>query len=311
MEDRAQNITSMPFLTTARIKAHLWTLPRWFAAPLIAAPVVLGGLLAGGVTVNTWLGVLAALLTSAGALSFNSFLDYSWTGLDKGNLQERSAEKDYCGAQSLIARGIVTPGEAALNAISWYVLGLIPTIYLAINVGWPVLVLMLMGMMITFWYSWGKFNWTHELSLAVGTAPLPVLIGMYATSASPPWLTGLIACVPFAIIHSFAGLALDEWPDAQANLEKGVKSIAYKVWENGISLEWYLSAWFLFMYLYQVFLISIGILAPLSALSFISFPMLMGCMVFLKKNFRKVAGITVLIALSYPVMLVVGQAIGG
>ena len=310
MKDEAQNIVSVPLPSVSKMKAHLWTLPRWFAAPLIAAPVILGGLLAGGVTFNTWMGLLAALFIAAGALTFNSFLDYAWTGLDKGNALDRSSEKDYCGAQCLIARGIVSAREVAVNALIWYVLGLVPTIYLAVNVGWPILVLALSGMLITFWYSWGKFNWTHELSLAVGTAPLPVLIGMFATSASPPWVTGLVACVPFAVIHSFAGLALDEYPDAGANLKKGVKSIAYKVWENGVSLEWYLTTWFLFMYLYQVLLISIGILVPLSALSFASFPVLMACMVLLKKNFRKIAGITVLIALSYPVMLVVGQAFG-
>ncbi len=310
MKDQVQNIASVPLPSIVKLKAHLWTLPRWFAAPLVAAPVLLGGLLAGGITFNTWMGVLAALLTFAGALSFNSFLDYAWTGLDKGDTTDRSAEKDYCGAQSLIARGVVSTGEVAINAVLWYLLALIPAVYLAINVGWMILVLILVSMLVTFWYSWAKFNWTHELSLAVGTAPLPVLIGMFATSVSPPWLTGLAACVPFAIIHSFAGLALDEWPDAEANLKKGVKSIAFKVWENGVSLEWYLSTWFLFMYLYQIFLISIGILVPLTALSFIPFPILMGCMVFLKKNFRKVAGITVLIALSYPVLLVLGQAFG-
>jgi 1,4-dihydroxy-2-naphthoate octaprenyltransferase len=302
---------AVPVTAGARVKAHLWTLPRWFAAPLMAAPVILGALLTGGVTVNSWIGLLAALLIFAGALSFNSFLDYSWTGLDRGRPGERSAEKDYCGAQGLIAAGIVGPAEVAVNALVWYALALVPTIYLAIKVGWPILAVALVGMLVTFWYSKAKFNWTHELSLAVGAAPLPVLLGMYATTASPSWTTGLVACVPFAIIHSFAGLALDEWPDAEANLKKGVRSIAYKVWENGVSLEWYLSTWFLFMYLYHIFLISIGVLAPLSAVAFISFPVLMGCMVFLKKDFRKVAGITVLVALSYPVLLVVGQALGG
>jgi 4-hydroxybenzoate polyprenyltransferase len=294
-----------------KIKAHLWTLPRWFAAPLMAAAVVLGALLAGGMTVDSWLGVLAALLLFAGALSFNSFLDYAWTGLDKGATDERSAEKNYTGAQSLIATGVVSTREVLINSLAWYALALVPVIYLAVNVGWPVLVIAIAGMLMTFWYSKAKFNWTHELSLAIGTAPLPVLLGMFATTPSPPWTTGLVACVPFAIIHSFAGLALDEWPDAEANLKKGVKSIAYKVWQNGVSLEWYLSTWFLFMYLYHIFLISIGVLAPFSAIAFISFPVLMGCVVMLKQNFRKVAGITVLVALSYPILLVVGQALGG
>jgi 1,4-dihydroxy-2-naphthoate octaprenyltransferase len=310
MKEQAQTLAT-PVLASSKIKAHLWTLPRWFAAPLVAAPVVLGALLTGNVTVNSWIGVAAALLIFAGALSFNSFLDYAWTGLDKGEPGERSDEKDYCGAQSLIARGIVGTGEVAANALAWYALALAPVIYLAIRVGWPILVVALAGMLMTFWYSKAKFNWTHELSLAVGTAPLPVLLGMFATTASPPWTTGLVACVPFAVIHSFAGLALDEWPDAAANLKKGVRSIAYKVWENGVSLEWYLSTWFLFMYLYHIFLIAIGVLAPLSAIAFVSFPVLMGCMVFLKRDFRRVAGITVLVALSYPVLLVVGQALGG
>jgi len=310
MEVRSESIAA-PVPATIKIKAHLWTLPRWFAAPLVAAPVILGALLTEQVTVNSWIGVLAALLIFAGALSFNSFLDYAWTGLDRGAPGERSDEKDYCGAQGLIARGVVGPGEVAANALTWYVLALAPIIYLALRVGWPILAVSGAGMLMTFWYSKAKFNWTHELALAVGTAPLPVLLGMYATTTSPPWTTGLIVCVPFAVIHSFAGLALDEWPDAAANLKKGVKSIAYKVWENGVSLEWYLSTWFLFMYLYHIFLIAIGVLAPLSAIAFVSFPVLMGCMVFLKQDFRRVAGITVLVALSYPVLLVVGQALGG
>ncbi len=310
METQARTIAS-PVPAAAKIKAHLWTLPRWFAAPLMAAPVVLGALLTGGMTASSWLGVLAALLIFTGALSFNSFLDYAWTGLDKGKPDERSAEKDYTGAQSLIASGVVSTREVLINALAWYALALAPVIYLTIRVGWPVLAIAVSGMLMTFWYSKAKFNWTHELSLAVGTAPLPVLIGMFATTPSPPWTTGLVACVPFAIIHSFAGLALDEWPDAAANLKKGVKSIAYKVWENGVSLEWYLTTWFLFMYLYHIFLIAIGVLAPLSAIAFIPFPVLIGLVVLLKQNFRKIAGIIVLVALSYPILLVVGQALGG
>ena len=30
-----------------KLKAHLWTLPRWFATPLFVAPAVLGGSLSG------------------------------------------------------------------------------------------------------------------------------------------------------------------------------------------------------------------------------------------------------------------------
>lgn len=293
-----------------KLKVHLWTLPRWFATPLFGATAVLGGLLAGGMTANSWIGVIAALLIMAGGHSFNSFLDYAWTGLDKGEPKDRSAEKDYAGGQSVIAAGLVSVTEVAVNAIVWYLLALIPLIYLAINVGWPILVIGLMGMLITFWYSKAKFNWTHELALGIGAGPLSVMIGMFATTSSPPWMTGLLVSVPTFILVAFVGLAIDEWPDAEANLKKGVKSVSYKVWEHGVSLEWYISSWLLFMCIYQVFLISIGILVPLSAISFLLWPFLMVFLVFLKQNFRKWAGIIVFTGITYPILLVIGQFVG-
>ena len=145
-----------------KLKVHLWTLPRWFATSLFAAPAIMGGLLAGGMTVNSWLGVIAAVLIMAGGHSFNSFLDYSWTGLDKWETEDRSAEKDYEGGQSVIAAGIVSPREVALNAVSWYILALIPVIYLTVTVGWPILLIAVLGMLGTFAYSKSKFNYTHE-----------------------------------------------------------------------------------------------------------------------------------------------------
>ncbi len=295
----------------ARVKAHLWrTLPRWFATPIFGTSAVLGGLLAGGMTLNSWLGVIATVLIMAGGHSFNSFLDYSWTGLDKGGPEERSAEKDYAGGQSVITAGIVTAEEVATNAILWYILALAPLVTVAVNVGWQIIVIGLLGMMVTFAYAKAKFNWTHEVVLGIAAGPLAVLGGMFATKSTPDWVTGLIVGIPSLILISFVGLAIDEWPDAGANLKKGVRSISYKVWEYGISLEWYVSSWLLFMYLYQVFLIITGILVPLSAISFLTWPFLISFLVLLKQNFRKWAGITVFTGVTYPVLLVLGQFLG-
>jgi 1,4-dihydroxy-2-naphthoate octaprenyltransferase len=205
---------------TAAIRLHLWTLPRWFATPFFGSSIILGALLAGGMTLNSWLGVLAGLFLMAGGHSFNSFLDYAWTGLDKGNLEERSAEKAYTSAQSLIANGLVSLKEIVINALIWYFLAMILLVFLFFKVGWPVLLIGIAGMLVTFWYSKAKFNWTHELALGVGVGPLPSLLGMSATSNNPNWIYGILAGVPAALILAFAGLAVDEWPDAEANLKK-------------------------------------------------------------------------------------------
>jgi len=196
------------------------------------------------------------------------------------------------------------------NALGWYALSLIPMIYLAVNVSWIIIPLAIAGMLITFWYAWGKFNWTHETALAVGAGPIAVFIGMFSVNPSPPIITGLLISVPVAVVLCYLGLAFDEWPDAEANLRKGVKSLAYKVWEYGISLEWYLMSWLLFVFMYQIFLITIDILSPMTGIAFITFPGLIASMVFLKVNFRKAGGFLVLIAALYLVLLVVGQAVG-
>ncbi|MBA7465859.1 hypothetical protein ES707_01031 [subsurface metagenome] len=292
-----------------KIKAHLFTLPRWFAAPFFGCSLLMGAVLAGGLNANAWIALVGGLLIMAGGHSGNSFLDWK-SGLDQGEVGERSAEKDYAGGQSIIALGIVSEKEVLFNAIGWYILALAPLIYLAINVSWVILPLAIAGMLITCWYAWGKFNWTHETALAVGVGPIAGLLGMFSVNPSPPWITGLIVSIPIAIILAYLGLAFDEWPDAEANLKKGVKSLAYKVWQYGISLEWYIMSWFLFVFVYQVFLIAVGILSPMTALTFLTFPGLIACLVLLKANFSKVGGFLVIVAALYPILLLVGQIIG-
>ncbi|KKN30190.1 hypothetical protein LCGC14_0836670 [marine sediment metagenome] len=291
-------------------KAHLWTLPRWFATPFFGGVLLLGAVLAGGINANAWIGLIAGLLVMAGGHSFNSFLDFSWTGLDKGEIEDRSAEKDYCGGQNIIEAGIVTPREVALNAVGWYVLSAIPIYHLVVRVGWPILLVWVLSMLITFWYAKAKFNWTHELALFVGAGPLAALIGMYSVTPDPKWWIGIAASAPAGIILSFLGLALDEYPDAEANLKKGVKSIAYKVWESGVDLGFYLMTWVAFVYILQLFLIVVGILEPLTWLTFILVPLFISGMVFLKKDFRKAAGKMVLIGAFYPLLLLLGQIVG-
>jgi len=286
-------------------------LPRWFAAPFFGSAILLGAVLAGGINANAWIALIAGLLVMAGGHSFNSFLDYAWTGLDKGEIEDRSAEKDYTGGQNIIEAGIVTPREVAFNALAWYLLSAIPIIYLAFTVGWPIIIVWVLSMLVTFWYSWGKFNWTHETALAVGVGPGSVLLGMFAVSPNPPWGIGLLASVPIAIILSYLGLALDEWPDAEANLKKGVKSVAYMVWKYGVSLEWYASTWLMFLLIYQLLLIQLGIFSPVTALAFIPAAAIIPLLVMMKGNFRKTMGAIVLVAVFYPILLLVGQIIGG
>ena len=81
---------------------HTMTLPRWFAAPFFAAPALMGAVMAGGISVRSLVGMVAVLMVMAGGHAFNSYLDYAWTGLDKGETADRSAEKAYTRGQSVL-----------------------------------------------------------------------------------------------------------------------------------------------------------------------------------------------------------------
>jgi 1,4-dihydroxy-2-naphthoate octaprenyltransferase len=300
----------MPGTAVHILKVHLWTLPRWFTAPFFALSTMMGAVLTGSITLNSWLGVVGLLLIMAGANSFNSFLDYAWTGLDRGEADTRSRAKSYTSAQNLVARGEVSLRAIVVNALGWYLLALAILAYLAFRSSWPVLVVGCFGMLVTFWYSWGKFYWTHELTLAIGVGPISALVGMLATNPEANWVHGILGAIPFSIVFAFCGLALDEWPDAEADLKKGVKGLVHKVWEYGISLEWYLTSWISFLLVYQLLLIILGIYKPLTGLTYLTWPLMIACIIFLKRNIKSATIAMILVGFLYFIILTVTQYFG-
>lgn len=296
-----------------KVKIHLIQLPRWFAAPFFGASILLGVVLAGGSfhALKTWLVLIAGLFVMAGGHSFNSLLDYAWTGLDKGEVEDRSAEKVYTGGQSLIAKG-VSQIEVLNNALAWYAASAIVLFVILGFTGWLLLVWFL-GCLATFAYSWSKMHWTHELALGTAVGPLAVLLGMFAVNAHPPVMAGIICSVPAAIVLSFIGLPFDEWPDAEANLKKGAKSVAFMVWKYSEGkvegLWWYCSSWVAFLMAYNVFLISAGYLKPMTGIAFIPLACVIPALLLCKVDFQKAMLTIVALGALYATLMLVGQAI--
>lgn len=294
-----------------KLKLHLFTLPRWFAVPFFDGALLIGVALAGGslTSLNTWLAFIAATLVMCGGHSFNTALDTIWTKLDLPGSGDVSIEKDYTGGCDVISSGLMSPKEVLANALTWYALALVPTILLMLWATPLVIIPILIGMGVTFWYSVGKFTYTHELALATGPIAAAVLGGLTAGA----WFDAFLVALPIVMQFSFAGLSLDEWPDAEANLKKGVRSIPYEVYKSGFDLSTYLLVWILFAYITQVFYISIGILKPLTGISLILIPFLLSCMPEIKagesdpEKFKKPAAIFVLLLAFYPILLLIGQ----
>jgi len=97
-----------------KIKAHL-ALGRFFALPAAVCAVLLGIALGDEWSWLSALVVLAAIFEMAYAHSFNTLLDYHWTGFDKGTEEERSRGKIYTKAQQPIATGILSTREVLIS----------------------------------------------------------------------------------------------------------------------------------------------------------------------------------------------------
>ncbi|MGO9215579.1 MAG: UbiA family prenyltransferase [Syntrophales bacterium] len=294
-----------------KVKIYLWTLPRWAFLPFFGVCTLLGVVLAKGSlgTLNTWLAFITTMFLMAGGHSFNTLLDTIWTHLDDPG-HEHSVEKSYAAGSVVISEGLASPKEVLINAICWYAAALIPGIILAIRVTPLVLIPIFFGMCVTFAYSPSKFTWLHEVCLASGVVAAAV-IGSLSTGTGE-WIRPILITIPLCLIFSFAGLGLDEYPDSEANLKQGVKSLAYQVWKQGFDHALYIMLWVFLAYMVQMFFIVIGWLKPLTGLTLIALPFAIADSVFLKKEitFKKAALVMVVIAMAYPLLLLLGELLG-
>lgn len=307
----------------SKIKAHLWTSGRFFALPWFGGVALLGSLLAGGTLgeLNTWLGFIAVTFLMASCHSQNSYIDWV-VGIDKP--EDGSVEKGYTGGCGILK--ILSPREVVINFTGWAIAGLIICGVIASRVGPWIFAPAALGLAVPYFYTRGKFSWYHETALAVGVV-LAGVTGMFAVNPSPEWWKAIVVVLPSAIILSYLGLAFDEYLDAYSNLKRGVKSLAYKVWEYKVDLSLYILSWLAMVYVFQTFLIIIGLLKPLTMISLACFPFLLASLVYLKPyadairdnpsdeaaqgGYNYVGKFVVLIAAFYPVLTLVGQAIGG
>lgn len=290
------------------IKAHIG-LGRFFALPVAVFSVLLGIALGGN---WSWLSAMVCLGASfemAYAHSFNTLLDYSWTGFDKGTEQERSRGKVYTEGQQAIAAGKMSPREVLANGLGYLA---VSAIFIGI-VAWKVspVIWAVWGVtaLVTFLYSWGKLHYQCELALGIGFGPLAVMMGM-ASQPNPDFVLAFLAGIPVLILWGFGAETMDQYTDAEPNWPRGLRNIGALVWKNNASIATVVSWLIVITYLSQLALIFCGVLHPLTLISFITFLPFLLCMVLLDERPKVgilwgLAGIYL-----YGVLLFVGQAAG-
>ncbi len=263
-----------------KIKTHIG-LGRFFALPVAVCAVLLGVALGGNWSWLSAMVALGAIFQMAFAHSFNTLLDYSWTGFDKGTEEERSRGKVYTHGQQAIAAGIMSPRGVLANglvylAISAIFIGIVawkvsPVIWAV----WAVMALM------TFGYSWGKLHWSCEFFLGIGFGPLAVMLGM-ASQPNPDFVLAFLAGIPILILFGYGAETMDQYSDAEPNWPRGLRNFGALVWKNKVSITTFIVWLLCATFLSQLFLIAAGVLHPLTALTLITFIPFSMCLLFLE-----------------------------
>jgi len=286
-------------------------LGRFFALPCVICAVLLGCTLGGSLSWLSAMVALAAVFQMAYSHSFNTLLDYSWTGFDKGVEEERSKSKVYTHGQQAIAagklssRGVLTNGLVYL-AISAVFIGIV-----AWKVSPVIWAIWGLGALMTFWYSWGKLHYQCELALGVGFGPVACMMGM-ASQPNPDFLLASLAGIPFLILWGFAAEFVDQAIDAEPNYPRGLRNLGALAWRNNISVPLFVCFLFIMAYLAQAFLIAGGVLAPLTGLSLVAFPLIAYGLLIMGNDFNKTGIMLLLLAcFVHMVAFTAGQIVGG
>jgi len=252
---------------------------------------------------------LGAIFQMAFAHSFNTLLDYSWTGFDKGTEEERSRGKVYTKGQQAIAAGIMSPREVLVNGLVYLA---ISAVFIGI-VAWQVspVIWVIWGVMalMTFGYSWGKLHWSCEFFLGIGFGPLAVMLGM-ASQPNPDFLLAFLAGIPVLILFGYGAETMDQFSDAEPNWPRGLRNFGALVWKNKVSITTFIVWLLCATFLSQLFLIAAGVLHPLTALTLITFIPFSMCLLFLEVKPKTgiiwgLGGIYL-----YGLLLVLGEALG-
>ena len=296
-------------MSKVRLLAHLWTLPRWFAAPFAVCGVLLGTALVDEWSWLTAVAVGSGLGLLAWAHSMNTLLDWSWTKFDLGSPEARSKPKEYTSGSQVIARGIMPPSEVFINALGWLALSGV----LAAVVSWQaspwVWLPWALAAACTFWYSWGKLHYMCELALGLGFGSFAVMLGVTAGDSFSLSLfgTAFLAGLPFALAFGFGLETHDQWTDAERDVPKGLKNLGALLWKSKASPIAFLSWLIVASYIAQLALVATNILPALSLISVFAVVVYSYCFAMLEGYNRKAGvGLGLLAATVYEALVVVG-----
>ena len=214
-------------------KLKLWflaTRPQFFTA--IILPILLGAAAARHYTGLFDAALLAAslaagILYQAGTNVFNDYYDHL-NGTDNIN---RNSMNPFSGGSQMIQKGLMTPRETAVLGTVLVALGSVVGLWVAWQVGWPILALGVAGLFMGFFYSCPPLFFAGkgigEILVALNFGVLSVAGSYYVQTLSFRWDV-IAASLPLSLLI-MSVVYSNEFTDFEADKASGKDNLVVRL----------------------------------------------------------------------------------
>ncbi len=193
---------------------------RVLRAPFFTAamvPILLGTALAWYDGSLNWfyfaLAFVGGVAAQAGANVINDYFDHVY-----GNDEANRSPTPFSGGSRVIQEGLMSPRKVLAVALTAWAITIMIGLVLTALRGWPVLLVGVVGIALSFLYSFKVAYWGHglgELFIGLGFGPVMVLGAYYVQTQGFSWVA-FWASIPVALLI-VGVLYINEFPDYPAD----------------------------------------------------------------------------------------------
>ncbi len=201
-----------PFFTAVIVPVLLGTTIAWYEAKIFNAT-------------HFVLALIAALCLNAGTNMINDYFDYT-SGCDL-HPQYKEFSAPFFGGSRLLPEGILKPRDVYVAALLSFALGGTLGVFLALEVGWIVVLVGVIGVLSGYFYTKLASRGIGEFFVFLNAGPLTVA-GSYYVQAQALTAQPIVAALPLGLLIANV-LWINEVPDSQADSTAGKNTLVVRL----------------------------------------------------------------------------------
>lgn len=137
----------------------------------------------------------------------------------------------YTGGSGVLTGGLLPTGRVLFASILCYLIGMMITAYLAVMIGWPILLFAAIGIFSSVFYTMPPIRYGYrgfgELSLLINFGPVLCLGAFYVQTGSIEWEPLIISLVPGFLMWSM--IVINEIPDYHEDRQAGKMNLVARL----------------------------------------------------------------------------------